>query len=176
MAKLTPVIFDPKVMAKRVNKDEHADIVAASSCNFYEGLTAKEVDDFYGKIKGTGEKNAPSYGLNSKLLKTGSGIVEQTYKVGGMYGPALEKVVFWLEKAVGVAENAQQAKGLQLLIEYYKTGDLRKFDESCIAWVQDTASVVDYTNGFIEVYHDPKGYKGDWQSYICYADPDATQK
>lgn len=176
LAKISPVIFDPNIAAKRVNKDENADIIAASSCNFYEGLTAKEVDGFYDKLKGSGEKNPPSYGLNSKLVKNASGISEQVYKVGGMYGPALEKVVFWLEKAVGVAENAQQAKGLQLLIDYYKTGDLKKWDQYCIAWVQDTASVVDYTNGFIEVYHDPKGYKGDWQSYICYADPDATQK
>ncbi len=176
LAQISPVIFDPKVMAKRVNKDENADIIAASSCNFYEGLTAKEVDGFYDKLRGSGEKNPPSYGLNSKLVKDAHGISERVYKINGMYSGALENVVNWLEKAVGVAENEQQAKGLRLLIEYYRTGDLKKFDEYCIAWVQDTASVVDYTNGFIEVYHDPKGYKGDWQGYICYADPDATQK
>jgi dipeptidyl-peptidase III len=176
LAKISPVIFDPKIMAKRVNKDENADIIAASSCNFYENLTAAEVDAFYGKVKGTGEKHAPSYGLNSKLIKDAHGISEQVYRIHGMYSGALENVVNWLEKAVSVAENDQQRKALSILVEYYKTGDLKKWDEYCINWVLDTASVVDYTNGFIEVYHDPKGYKGDWQSYICYSDPDATQK
>jgi dipeptidyl-peptidase III len=176
LSKISPVIFDSKVMAKRVNKDENADIIAASSCNFYENLTAVEVDGFYGRIKGTGEKNAPSYGLNSKLIKDANGISERVYKMNGMYGGAIENVVNWLEKAVLVAENDQQRKALAILVEYYKTGDLKKWDEYCINWVLDTASVVDYTNGFIEVYHDPKGYKGDWQSYICYSDPDATQK
>ncbi len=169
-------IFNPNVAPKRVSKDAGIDIVKASASNFYEGVTAKEVDDFYAKLKSSGVKDAPSYGVNSKLVKTPNGIVEQVWKSGGMYGAAIDKIVFWLEKAVTVAENPQQAKALSLLIDFYKTGDLKTWDQYCIEWVRDTASTVDYTNGFIEVYHDPKGYRADWQGYVCYADPDATKK
>ncbi len=178
IAKLTPVIFDPNVLAKRTNKADGVDVVKESAVNFYENCTADQVDKFYKeKIKAAG-KNPPSFGLNSKLIFTNTKFVEQVWKAGqgNMYGAAIDKIVFWLEKAATVAENDQQKKAIDLLVEYYKTGDLKTFDAYNIAWVKDTSSLVDFINGFIETYHDPKGYKGDFEAIVQYNDPDATKK
>ena len=179
LAKLIPVMFDPEIMAKRTNKEEGVDIVATSAVNFYENCTAAEVDTFYQrKIRAVGE-NPPMFGLNSKLLKLPDGeFQEMVWRAGqgNMYGTAIEKIVFWLEKAVPFAENEQQKTAMLNLIEYYKTGDLKKFDNYNIAWVQDKTSSVDFINGFIEVYHDPVGYKGDYEAMVQYNDPDATKK
>ncbi len=172
---LVPVIFDPKVMPKRTSKDG-PDVVLNSSVNFYEGVTAKEVDKFYeDKLKGAGN-NPPLFGLNSKLVKDEGMLKEIVWKSGGMYGPAIDKITENLEKAIPFAENAQQKKALGLLVAYYKSGDLKTFDEYNIEWVKDTESTIDVINGFIEVYHDPKGYKGDFEAMVQYNDPEATQK
>lgn len=179
LATLTPVMFDPAVLAKRTNKDEGVDIVAASAVNFYENITAAEVDKFYQQQLKAAGKNPPMVGLNSKLVgNPGGQPTEIVWRAGegNMYGTAIDKIIFYLEKAIPFADNDQQKKAIGLLVEYYKTGDLRKFDEYNIAWVQDTASTIDFINGFIEVYHDPKGYKGDWEAVVQYNDPEATKK
>lgn len=173
---LIPVIFDPNVDPKRVNKDPDVDNVAASANNFYEDITQKEVEEFYAAKKQGDRDNQPLWGLNSKVMKEDGKIVEKVYKVGGMYSAALEKMVFWLEKAVEVAENDAQKKALELLIEYYKTGDLKTFDEYSIAWVKDTTSTVDVINGFIEVYGDPIGLKGSYESVVSFKDFEASKK
>lgn len=172
---LIPVIFDPAVMPKRTSK-EGPDVITNSSVNFYEGVTAAEVDQFYGeKLKAAGSK-PPMFGLNSKLVKEGGKLKEIVWKSGGMYGPAIDKITENLEKAIPFAENDQQKKALRLLVEYYKSGDLKKFDEYNMAWVKDTESTIDVISGFIEVYHDPKGYKADFEAAVQYNDPDATEK
>lgn len=178
LAKLTPVIFDPNYLAKRTNKDEGVDVIRESAVNFYENISADAVDAYYkAKIKAAGDK-APMFGLNSKLINTENTLVELVWRAGqgNMYGMAIAKIVENLEKAMPFAENEQQKKAIALLIEYYKTGDLHKFDEYNIAWIQDTASTIDFINGFIEVYHDPKGYKADFEAMVQYNDPDATEK
>lgn len=179
LTKLTPVIFDPTVLAKRTNKAEGVDMVSTSAVNFYQNITDAEVDKFYkDKIKAAGAQ-PPMFGLNSKLIKNADGtITEQVWSAApsSPYGPALQKVVENLEKAMPFAENDQQKKAIQLLVDYYKTGDLKKFDEYNMAWVKDTESTIDFINGFIEVYHDPKGYKGDWEAMVQYNDPEATEK
>lgn len=179
LASLSQIMFDPAVLAKRTNKDEGVDIVAASAVNFYENITADEVDKFYqNQLKAAG-KNPPMVGLNSKLVgNPGGQPTEIVWRAGegNMYGAAIDKIVFYLEKAIPFADNDQQKKAIGLLVEYYKSGDLKKFDEYNIAWVQDTASTIDFINGFIEVYHDPKGYKGDWEAVVQYNDPEATKK
>jgi len=172
---LVPVLFDPKVMPKRTSK-EGPDVVRNSSVNFYEGVTAEEVDKFYQeKIKAAG-KFPPLFGLNSKLVKDEGVLKEIVWKSGGMYGPAIDKITENLKKAIPFAENGQQKKALELLVAYYKSGDLKTFDEYNIEWVKDTESTIDVINGFIEVYHDPKGYKGDFEAMVQYNDPEATQK
>lgn len=178
IAKLTPVLFDADYMAKRTNKDEGEDVVRASAVNFYENISATFVDNYYKeRIKAAGP-NAPLIGLNSKLYNTFTATVELFWKsgAGNMYGTAIEKVVENLEKAIPYAENPQQKETIERLIEYYRTGDLRKFDEYNIAWVRDTAGKVDFINGFIEVYRDPLGYKGTWEAVVQYDDPDASAK
>jgi dipeptidyl-peptidase-3 len=162
-------------MPKRTSKDG-PDVVVNSSVNFYEGVTAVEVDKFYKeKIKAAGP-NAPMFGLNSKLVKDEGVLKEIVWKSGGMYGAAIDKIAENLEKAIPFAENEQQQKALRLLVEYYRSGDLRKFDAYNIEWVKDTESTIDVINGFIEVYHDPKGYKADFEALVQYNDPDATKK
>lgn len=170
------VIFNPDVDAIRVNLDAEVDFVSASANNFYEGLTAKEVEEFYKKKMNPNDKTPISYGLNSKLIKENGEIKEKVWKVGGMYSEAIEQVVYWLEKASSVAENEKQKKALDLLIEYYKTGDLKKFDEYNIAWVEDTDSRIDVVNGFIEVYGDPLGYRGAFESVVSFRDSEATER
>ncbi len=172
------VVFDPTFLPKRTNKEAGVDVVLTSSVHFYENITSEEVDRFYQQQLREAGPNPPMVGLNSKLIGVKGGKpYERVWRAGdGMYGPAIDKIVENLEKAIPFAENEQQQRVIRLLIEYYKTGDLRKFDEYNIAWVQDTASSVDFINGFIEVYHDPKGYKGDWEAVVQYNDPEATRK
>lgn len=176
LAKIKPVIFDPKFQPKMVDLRDGIDNVASSSVNFYEGVTQKEVEAYYNDAaKFPHSDREPEWGLNSKLMKENGQIVEKTWKVGGMYDAALQKVVYWLEKAVGVAENEQQKKALSLLVEYYKTGDLHKWDEYNIAWVNDTASRIDASLGFIEVYNDPIGKKGSFESVVSLKDMETTK-
>ena len=190
ISKLNTILFDPNVDAKRVNLNADADAVANSANNYYENVTAEEVADFYAKMKDKDKRNLNqhneqlnqhnpnpiSYGLNSKLYKGENGIVEQVWKVGGMYGAAIEKIVFWLKKASDVAESAPQKKALDLLVEYYETGNLSKFDDYSIAWVEDTASRIDVVNGFIEVYGDALGYRGAFESVVSIKDMEASKR
>ncbi|MFN0013461.1 MAG: dipeptidyl-peptidase 3 family protein [Saprospiraceae bacterium] len=179
LATLAPVVFDPAFLGKRASKDEGVDVITASAVNFYENITAAEVDNFYQQKLKTAGKNPPMVGLNSKLVGNKGGQPKEIVwraGAGNMYGAAIDKIVANLEKAIPFAENDQQKKAIGLLVEYYKSGDLKKFDEYNIAWVQDTASTIDFINGFIEVYHDPKGYKGDWEACVQYNDPEATKK
>lgn len=174
---IADIIFDMSKDIKRVNLASGADIVLESANNYYgEDVTQAEAESFYQKMKQeAGKTNEPiSYGLNSKLVKKNGKIREQVWKLGGMYNDAIEQVIFWLDKAVGVAENEQQAKGLKLLIDYYKTGDLKIWDDYNIAWVGDTLSDIDYINGFIEVYGDAKGYKASYESVVQIKDFDAS--
>lgn len=174
LARIKPLVYDMQVEPKVVDLRPNIDNVVNSSNNFYEGVTQKEVEAYYAKFDTKG--NAPSWGLNSKTMKENGQIVERTWKVGGMYGAAIEKIVGWLEKAVNVAENEQQKKTLQLLVQYYKTGDLKTFDDYSIAWVGDTASRIDVVNGFIEVYLDAIGKKGSFESTVSMKDMEATKR
>ncbi|MGB3074170.1 MAG: hypothetical protein WBB36_02555, partial [Chitinophagales bacterium] len=176
IAFVSPIIFDPKVAPKRVNLDNKSDLIQSSAVNFYENVTEKEVEAFYKSMNNKTDTTPPSYGLNSKLLKLADGKMEEKiWRQGGMYGPAIEKITYWLSKAAAVAENPHQQNLINLLIAFYKTGDLKKFDEYSIEWVKDT-SVVDFVNGFIEVYHDPLGYKGSWEAYVSIKDMEATKR
>jgi len=174
--KMKTVIFSHDFFAKRLNQDAHVDMVKTSANNYYEEMSQKEVTDFYSKLKVTGDPQPLSFGLNSKLLKKDGQFLERIYKVGGMYSAAIEKIIFWLTKATSVAESDQQKKIIEKLIEYYQTGDLQTWDEYSILWVKDTTSVVDFTNGFIEVYGDPMGIKGAWQSVVYIKDMEMTNK
>ncbi|MEX1188854.1 MAG: dihydrofolate reductase [Bacteroidia bacterium] len=176
LAILKPIMFDANVDAKTVNLEAGIDVIKGSANNFYEGVTQKEVESFYDNMRDNKDEAPVSYGLNSKLIKKDGKIFEQTWKVGGMYSEAIEKIVYWLEKAETVAENDQQKKALQLLVEYYKTGDLKKFDEYNIAWVADVNSTLDVVNGFIEVYQDALGKKGSFESVVSIKDFEATKK
>lgn len=172
---ILPVIFDPQVMAKRMCQSGE-DLVAESAGNYYgEGVTQAEAEAWYAAHKDNSA--APLWiGLNSQLIKENDEIVERVYKVGGLYGPALEKVVYWLEKALSVAENEQQAAAIERMIEFNKTGNLRAFNEYCIAWVKDLESRVDYVNGFTETYSDPLGITGTWESLVNFKDMEATRR
>ena len=171
-----PVIFNPDVLPKRVNKADGVDLVKTSACNFYEGVSQQEVEDFYARLKAQNDDNPPSYGLNSKLCKEEGAISEQVWKKGGMYGKAIERIVYWLRKAAEVAENNQQKKVINLLISYYETGDLRVFDEYSIEWLKELDGHIDFINGFIEVYGDPLGLKGSWEGLVEYKDLEATKR
>jgi dipeptidyl-peptidase III len=176
VAKLTPVIFDPAVDAKRVSLDSSTDLVLSSATNYYDPtLRQKEVEQFYKKKSDKKNPRPISHGLNSKLVKEKGKLVEKTWKVGGMYGEAIAEVVGWLKKAIEVAESEPQKKALELLVEYYETGDLAKFDEYSIAWVADSESRVDVVNGFIEVYGDPLGYRGAYESVVSIRDLEASK-
>jgi dipeptidyl-peptidase-3 len=174
---LKPVMFDPNVDAKTVNLASGIDNIVGSANNFYEGVTQKEVEDYYAMFALSQDTLKPvELGLNSKLMKVDGRIEEITWKVGGMYSAAIEKIVYWLEKAVNVAETPEQKKSLQLLVEYYKTGDLQKFDEYNIAWVSDVNSTIDVVNGFIEVYQDALGKRGSFEAVVSIKDFEATKK
>ena len=174
---LTPIIFDPNIARKKVNLDPSADLIKTSAVNFYgDGLTQKEVEKFYSKMVKKGDPHPIWYGLNSKLLNENGILKEKVWKVGGMYSPAIEKIVFWLEKASSLAENDAQKAALDKLVEYYKTGDLKTWDEYNILWVKDTTSRIDVVNGFIEVYDDPLGHKGSFESVVSIKDLEATKR
>jgi dipeptidyl-peptidase-3 len=172
---LRPILFDEKVDAKIVDQSAGIDNIKASANNFYEGLSQKEVEGYYAKMADKGSKTPIMYGLNSKLVKENGKIVEKAWKVGGMYSAAIEKIVFWLEKASGVAENAEQKLSLDNLIKFYKSGDLKDFDEYSIAWVKDVNSRLDVVNGFIEVYGDAIGKRGSFESVVSMKDMEATK-
>ena len=174
LERIQPILYDPKVEPKLVDLRAGIDNVKASSVNFYEGVTQKEVEDFYSKMDSKG--HAPMWGLNSKVVKDNGLVTEKVWKVGGMYSAAIEKIVYWLEKAAAVAENAEQKHSLELLVQFYKTGDLHTFDEYSIAWVKDVNSRTDVVNGFIEVYHDPMGIKGSFESVVSIKDLEATKR
>jgi dipeptidyl-peptidase-3 len=181
LAAIGPMMFDPKIAAKRTNRDEGADPVADSATNFYgPGVTEKDVEKFYAKKIDKQDPEPISWGLNSKLIRQGRGLkgklVEQVWSAEGMYGPAIKEIIVWLEKAVTVAENPEQKRALELLIEFYETGDLKKFDEYNIAWVADTKSQFDTINGFIEVYDDSIGYRGTWEGLVSFQDLEATKR
>lgn len=176
IAMLTPVMFDPSVMAKKVNQSG-GDLIQLSANNYYgEGITQREVQDFYNKMKDPNDKTPVPYGLNSRLVKENGKLTEKVWKVGGLYSPAIERIVSWLEKAVGVAENDKQKEVINKLISYYKTGDLRAFDEYAIAWVNDLSSRVDFVNGFTEVYGDALGIKASWESIVNFKNIEATKR
>ncbi len=174
LTRIKPILYDLKTEPKLVDLRADIDNVAASSVNFYEGVTQKEVDSFYAKFPT--EASQRSWGLNSKTMKESGKIVEKVWKVGGMYSAAIEKIVGWLEKAVAVAENEKQKKALELLVQYYKSGDLATFDDYSIAWVNDIDSRLDVVNGFIEVYLDPIGKKGSFESVVSMKDMEATKR
>lgn len=174
--KLTPIIFDPKVDGMKVNQDSKVDMVKSSAVNFYEGVTQKEVEAFYKKIVDPKDTEPVSYGLNSKLLRKKGEVFERHWKSNSMYAAPIQKIIYWLQKAVDVAENEQQKKCFQLLIEYYETGDLKKWDEYNIAWVKDTTSVIDFVNGFVETYNDPLGYRANYESIVSIKDQEATKR
>ena len=176
---LAPVIFDPSVMPKRVNQADGEDLIRTSACHYYgEGLTQAEAEAFYACQKAQGDPRRPvMYGMNSLLVKNQDGrLEEKTWKADGMYGPASRRIVYWLEKAAAVAETPQQAAVLRKLIEFYHTGDLHTFDEYTILWVQETGSIVDFTNGFTETYGDPLGLKASWEGYANFKDAEATAR
>ena len=172
--RVNPLFYDLKVEPKCVDLRSGIDNVVASSVNFYEGVSQKEVEDFYAKMPTTG--NAPSWGLNSKVVKENGVVTERVWKSGGMYGASIDKICFWLDKAIGVAENDKQKKTLELLVKYLRGGDLKDFDDYSIAWVGDTESKVDGINGFIEVYLDAIGKKGSYESYVSIKDEEATKR
>jgi dipeptidyl-peptidase-3 len=171
------ILFDPAIDAKKVSLDKDKDLVLASAVNFYgDDVNAKEVDAFYTAMEVKGDTTPLSYGLNSKLVRGKDGkLMERTWKIGGMYGAALQESVKWLEQAMDVAENDQQRKAIKLLIEYYRTGDLKTWDDFNVAWVQDTAGTVDFIQGFVEVYNDPLGKRGSYESIVEVNDPIATK-
>ncbi len=173
---LSPVIFDPTVMPKRVNQAAGEDLVLTSACNYYDGVTQKEAEDFYNAMKDPKDETPVSYGLNSRLVKENGKIQEKVWKVGGLYGQAIDKIVYWLKKAEGVAENPEQKAVIAELIKFYETGDLKTFDEYAILWVKDLNSLVDFVNGFTESYGDPLGMKASWESLVNFKDMEATHR
>ena len=173
---LFPVIFNPEMLPKRVNKADGADVVETSACNFYENVSQQEVEDFYGAMKDADDPEPISYGLNSTLVKRGGQLQEEKWFAGGKYGAVIRKIIYWLRKAMDVAENEQQRTYIGTLIRYYETGDLRLFNQYCIEWVSEHESRVDFINGFIEVYGDPLGLKGSWEGIVEYKDLEATRR
>lgn len=173
---LVPVIFNPEVMPKRVNQTDGEDLVQTSACNFYENVSQTEVERFYARMKEDGNEQAPSYGLNSKLTKRNGELVELKWTEDGLYGAAIKEIVSWLLRAQKYAENEEQKHLIDLLVKYYRTGDLKDFDRYSIAWVQQHEGMIDFINGFIEVYGDPLGLKGTWEGIVEYKDLEATKR
>lgn len=173
---LVPVIFNPEVMPKRVNQTDGEDLVQTSACNFYENVSQAEVERFYARMKEEGNEQAPSYGLNSKLTKRNGELVELKWTEDGLYGAAIKEIVSWLLRAQKYAENEEQKHLIDLLVKYYRTGDLKDFDRYSIAWVQQHEGMIDFINGFIEVYGDPLGMKGTWEGIVEYKDLEATKR
>lgn len=173
---LVPVIFNPEVMPKRVNQTDGEDLVQTSACNFYENVSQAEVERFYARMKEDGNEQVPSYGLNSKLTKRNGELVELKWTEDGLYGAAIKEIVSWLLRAQKYAENEEQKHLIDLLVKYYRTGDLKDFDRYSIAWVQQHEGMIDFINGFIEVYGDPLGLKGTWEGIVEYKDLEATKR
>lgn len=173
---IIPVMFDPTVLPKRVNQAEGQDLVTTSANNYYAGVTQAEAEAFYDKKKDVNDLSPVSFGLNSRLVKENGRIFEKIWKVGGLYSPAIEKVVYWLEKAAPYAENAQQRAAIDKLISYYKSGSLKDFDEYAILWVKDLNSDIDFVNGFTESYGDPLGLKASWESIVNFKNKQATKR
>lgn len=173
---LVPVIFNPEVMPKRVNQTDGEDLVQTSACNFYENVSQAEVERFYARMKEESNEQAPSYGLNSKLTKRNGELVELKWTEDGLYGAAIKEIVSWLLRAQKYAENEEQKHLIDLLVKYYRTGDLKDFDRYSIAWVQQHEGMIDFINGFIEVYGDPLGLKGTWEGIVEYKDLEATKR
>ena len=175
---LKPVIFNPSVLPKRVNKTDGDDLVATSACNFYQDISQREAEDFYAAQKAacTSREAPPSFGLNSTLVKRNGQIVEEVWSAHGRYANAIRHIIYWLQKAADVAENECQKHIIELLIKYYETGDLHVFNEYCIEWVGEHEAKVDFVNGFIEVYGDPLGLKGSWEGIVEYRDEEATRR
>lgn len=173
---LVPVIFNPEIMPKRVNQTDGEDLVQTSACNFYENVSQAEVERFYARMKEEGNEQAPSYGLNSKLTKRNGELVELKWTEDGLYGAAIKEIVSWLLRAQKYAENEEQKHIIDLLVKYYRTGDLKDFDRYSIAWVQQHEGMIDFINGFIEVYGDPLGLKGTWEGIVEYKDLEATKR
>lgn len=175
-AELEEVIFNPEIMPKKVSQDSSRDLVLSSAVNFYDGVTQKEVEDFYAARKDENDRQPISHGLNARVVKRNGKVEEQTYHVAGLYGPAIAKIIYWLDKAKQVAENDAQRQCISTLIDYYITGDLKLFDEYSILWLHDTQSDVDFVNGFIENYNDPLGMTGSWESYVNFINKKASER
>ncbi len=173
---LTPVIQDSTVLAKRTVQSGNEDLILASANNYYDGVTQAEVETFYAAMKDPDDEKPVMYGLNSRLVKEDGVIKEKVWKVGGLYSDAIERIVAWLEKAAGVAENDAQKAVIESLIEYYRTGDLKKFDDYAILWVHDLDSRIDFVNGFTESYGDPLGMKASWESVVNFKNLEATER
>lgn len=173
---LEKVLFDPNYLPKRVNKADGQDIVKTSACNYYEHVSQAEVEQFYEHKKKKAHDNPPSFGLNSKVIKENGVIRELVWKAGGQYGSAIRRIIEWLDKAKRYAENSRQVQTIELLIKFYKSGNLTDFDNYSIAWVNDLEGQVDFINGFIEVYGDPLGYKGSWEGIVHYKDLEETKR
>ncbi len=175
---LFPVMFDPQVLPKRVNKADGEDLIQTSACHFYEGVTQAEAEAFYDEMKKNepAKDTPPSFGLNSTLVKENGEVKELVWSANGRYANAIRHIVYWLRKAAEVAENEQQKKVLDLLISYYESGDLQTFNQYCIEWLKEHDSAIDFINGFIEVYGDPLGLKGSWEGLVEYIDETATQR
>lgn len=176
IATLLDVMFNPSVMAKRVNQAEGQDLIVTSANNLYDGVTQKEVEDYYAAVKDTTLAEPPSYGLNARVVKRNGKVEEEVYKIGGLYDPAIRRIVANLNAAKEYAENPAQAAVIDKLVEFYTTGDLRVFDDYSIMWVDDTASKVDFINGFIESYGDPLGMTGAWEAMVNFKNEDASHR
>lgn len=173
---LDPIIFDPEIMPKRVNKSQGEDILTTSACNYYRDVNQNKAEEYYNNLKKSGGDTPISFGLNSRLVVEEGKLVEKVWKVGGLYSKAIEKIIYWLQKAIKYVENDAQQTIIETLIDYYRTGELRTFDEYSIQWLKDTNSFVDFTNGFIETYGDPLGLKASWESIVNYKDLEATHR
>jgi dipeptidyl-peptidase-3 len=180
IAEIIPVIFDENIAPKAVSQEAGKDLLLNSACNFYDGVTEKEAEEFYKTLKNNAIKNGSdtliSFGLNSKLVKRDGIIREEVYKLGGLYSQAIEQVIYWLNKAAGVAENPHQQKVIESLVKYYETGDLTIWDEYNVLWVKDMDSHIDFVSGFIEIYGDPMGLKATWESLVNFKDVEATKR
>ena len=161
---MTAILFDPHIAPKRINLDAEGDLITSSACNFYKGITQQDAEDFYNAMKDPDDERPISLGLNSRLVKTGDRVEEEVYRVGGLYSGPIQHIIQWLEKASTVAETIQQKSSILMLVEYYRTGDLKTFDEYNVMWVNELDARVDFVNGFIEVYGDPLGMKATWES------------